>query len=156
MSERAYPERPLVGVGGVVLDREGRVLLVKRAREPQRGRWSFPGGLLRLGETAEEGLRREIREETGLEVEVGPLVTAFDRIQRDEDGRVRYHYVILDYLCRAPDGGIPAAASDAEEARFVERESLGELATTPGLGPVVERAARLRRQREAGAEPQDG
>ncbi len=110
---------PLVGVGGVIVQ-EGRVLLVRRGTEPLRGRWSIPGGLIEVGEMLGEAVAREVREETGLEVEPVALVELLDRIHR-EDGRVRYHYVIADYLCRVT-GGTLKAASDADEVRWVDRE----------------------------------
>jgi len=116
--QREYPETPLVGVGAVVVDR-GRVLLVRRGREPLMGHWSLPGGMLELGESLEAGVIREIKEETGLIVEPLRLIELLDRIHRDGE-RVRYHYVIADYLCRVV-GGELKAASDAEAVRWVER-----------------------------------
>src|SRR5208337_1183598 len=96
--EREYPQAPLVGVGAVIVYQD-RVLLVRRATEPLKGRWTLPGGMLELGETLAQGVAREVREETGLEVEVVELVEILDRIHRQGD-RVRFHYVIADYLCR--------------------------------------------------------
>jgi ADP-ribose pyrophosphatase YjhB (NUDIX family) len=115
---REYPEAPLVGVGAVVVD-QGRVLLVRRGTEPLKGHWSLPGGLLDLGESLASGVVREVREETGLMVEPVELIELLDRIHRDGD-RVRYHYVIADYLCRVV-GGELLAASDADAVRWVER-----------------------------------
>ncbi len=116
--EREFPMTPLVGVGAVVVD-GGRVLLVRRGREPLKGQWSLPGGMLELGESLAAGVVREVREETGLEVEPVELVELLDRIHREGE-RVRYHYVIADYLCRVT-GGALQAASDAEAVRWVER-----------------------------------
>ncbi len=116
--EREFPQAPLVGVGAVVVD-EGRVLLVRRGSEPLKGHWTLPGGMLEVGETLAAGVAREVREETGLEVEPVELVELLDRIHR-EGGRVRYHYVIADYLCRVT-GGELRAASDADAVRWVER-----------------------------------
>jgi len=116
--QREFPETPLVGVGAVVVQ-EGRVLLVRRGKEPLREQWSLPGGMLEVGEALADGAAREVREETGLTVEPVELVELLDRIYR-EDGRVRYHYVIADYLCRVL-GGELKAESDADEARWVER-----------------------------------
>jgi len=116
--EREYPQAPLVGVGAVIV-LEDRVLLVRRATEPLKGRWTLPGGMLELGETLSQGVAREVREETGLEVEVVELVEILDRIHREGD-RVRFHYVIADYLCRVT-GGTLRAASDAGAVRWVER-----------------------------------
>jgi 8-oxo-dGTP diphosphatase len=119
MLQREFPAAPLIGVGAVIVQQD-RVLLVKRATEPARGRWSIPGGLIDVGETLAEAVIREVREETGLDVEPLELVELLDRIYRDGD-RVRYHYVIADYLCRVV-GGTLHAASDADAARWVERD----------------------------------
>ena len=103
MSEsRQYPERPIVGVGAVIVD-EGKVLLIRRRYEPLKGEWSLPGGMVEIGETLESALMREMLEETGLRVDVGPVVEVFDRIMRDEQQRVRYHFVLVDYLCWPAD-----------------------------------------------------
>jgi ADP-ribose pyrophosphatase YjhB (NUDIX family) len=115
--QREYPAGPLLGVGAVVID-QGRVLLVRRGREPLKGHWTLPGGLLELGESLHAGVMREVLEETGLTVEPLELVDLVDRIHREED-RVRYHYVIADYLCRVT-GGALQAASDAAEVRWIE------------------------------------
>jgi ADP-ribose pyrophosphatase YjhB (NUDIX family) len=118
MLQREFPIAPLVGVGAVIVH-EGRVLLVQRGREPMKGRWTIPGGLIEVGESLHEAVVRETREETGLDVEPIELVELLDRIHREE-GRVRYHYVIADYLCRVT-GGTLAAADDAAAVRWVER-----------------------------------
>lgn len=120
--QREFPGAPIVGIGAVVVDR-GRVLLVQRGREPSKGKWSLPGGALELGESLVEGIVREVKEETGLEVEALELIELVDRIVRQpapEGGRIRYHYVIADYLCRVV-GGELQAASDADAVRWVER-----------------------------------
>jgi mutator protein MutT len=115
------PRQPAVGVGGVVI-RDGRVLLIRRGKEPLRGRWLVPGGTVELGETLEEAVVREVREETGLEVAPGEVLTVFDRIDR-QGSRILYHYVIVDYLCEYV-AGEARAGSDAEAVAFVAKEEL--------------------------------
>jgi ADP-ribose pyrophosphatase YjhB (NUDIX family) len=114
-----YPERPIVGVGAVVVH-DGRALIVKRAHDPRKGEWSLPGGRVELGETLVDATRREILEESGLEVTVGDIVEVFDRIHQ-ADGRVRYHFVIVDFLC-VWTGGLLRAGDDAEDAAWVTGE----------------------------------
>ncbi len=116
--EREFPATPLVGVGAVVVQ-DARVLLVRRGTEPLKGHWTLPGGMLEVGESLTAGAVREVREETGLDVEPIELIELLDRIHR-EGQRVRYHYVIADYLCRVT-GGQLRAASDAAAVRWVER-----------------------------------
>ncbi len=138
MLQREFPAAPLVGVGAIIVH-EGRVLLVLRGTEPARGRWSIPGGLIEVGEALAEAVIREVREETGLQVEPLELVELLDRIHRDGD-RVRYHYVIADYLCRVV-GGTLHAASDADAARWVERaewNSNGAIVLDPITVRVIE------------------
>jgi mutator protein MutT len=114
-------DRPAVGVGAVLIH-EGRVLLIRRGKEPLRGRWVVPGGTVEVGETLQEALVREVREETGLVVKPLDVVTVFDRIER-EGAAVHYHYVIIDYLCEYVSG-TPRAASDAEAVALVAPEEL--------------------------------
>jgi mutator protein MutT len=111
-----------VGVGAVIVDRN-RVVLVKRAHEPLKGEWSLPGGAVEVGETLVEAVRREVREETGLDVRIGPVVEVLDRIHRSDDGRVEFHYVLVDYLC-APASGTLAPCSDAADAHWVSVDDL--------------------------------
>jgi 8-oxo-dGTP diphosphatase len=140
---RRYPERPIVGVAGIVLDGE-RVLLVRRAAAPQQGLWSLPGGALEVGETIVDGLRREIREETGLEAHVGPLVEVFERILHDSAGAAEYHYVLLDYLC-VMEGGALKPGDDAADAAWFERAAVELLDITAGTPAVIEKAFRMRK-----------
>jgi ADP-ribose pyrophosphatase YjhB (NUDIX family) len=131
---REYPERPIVGVGAVVVD-DDRVLLVRRGHEPLKGEWSIPGGAVELGETLEAACAREVREETGLDVDVGPFLEVFDRIRRDAAGRTQFHYVLVDFVCR-PVGGTLACASDAIDVRWtlpIELADLGVRAVTVGV-----------------------
>jgi 8-oxo-dGTP diphosphatase len=137
-SGREYPSRPIVGVGGVVFV-GGRVLLVKRRFEPLAGRWSLPGGALEVGETLAEGLAREMKEETGLDVDVGPVLDVFDRITRDEQGRARFHYVLVDYLCSVR-AGTPVAGSDVAEVALAETGDLGRYDLTLKTVEVIGRA----------------
>jgi 8-oxo-dGTP diphosphatase len=139
-SSREFPERPIAGVGGIVIDAaRDRVLLVRRAAEPLAGHWSIPGGALEVGESLAEGVAREVLEETGVEVEVREVVEVLDRVLRLPDGRVQYHYVLIDYLCR-PLRGDPAAGSDASEARWVSRVDLPAYALHPETLAVIEQA----------------
>lgn len=119
---RAYPQRPLVGVGAVIVD-ASRVVVVRRAGEPLKGQWSIPGGLIETGETLQAAVVRETKEETGLTVQVGELLEVFDRITLDPEGRVQYHFVLLDFLCR-PVSGQLRAAGDAAEARWLTDQEL--------------------------------
>ncbi len=122
-NSRRYPTRPIVGVGAVILMDDGRVVLVKRGHEPLKGEWSLPGGMVELGETLEAGVAREILEETGLTVDVGPLVELFDRIVVDEAGAVQYHFVLADYLCRPRQGRL-LAGTDVDEVAAADPDAL--------------------------------
>ena len=141
---RRYPSRPFLGVGALIFD--GRnLLLVERGKEPLKGYWSLPGGIVETGEKLEEGIRREVREETGLEVEPTSVFEIFERIMPDAEGRPEYHYVLIDYLCRAV-GGHLAAASDVSNVAWVPEQNLGQYRLTEGTLAVVERAfAKLQR-----------
>jgi 8-oxo-dGTP diphosphatase len=114
---REYPAHPVVGVGAVVV-RDGRALIVRRAHEPRKGEWSLPGGMLDLGESLAGAARREVKEETGLDVQLGPIIETFDRVHRDAEGRIRYHFVIVDFVCWS-DAGDAIAGSDAEAVAWV-------------------------------------
>jgi ADP-ribose pyrophosphatase YjhB (NUDIX family) len=139
---RAYPSQPVAGVGAIVLQQDD-VLLVRRGNEPQKGLWSAPGGALELGESLQQGVRREVLEETGVEVRVLQLAEVFERIMTDDRGAVEYHYVLLDYLCE-PVGGALSAGDDAAEAAWVNRADLSARSLTPGLERVIEKAFQLR------------
>lgn len=120
------------------------MVLIKRKYEPLAGRWSIPGGTLEVGESLEEGVARELAEETGLLVRVGPLVEVFDRILRDEDGRVKYHFVLVDYLC-LPVGGRLEAGDDVSEAEWVRLDGLEPYELTQKATEVLRRAERMPR-----------
>ncbi len=117
---RLYPDKPMVGVG-ILIKKGDEYLLIKRTAEPDAGLWSIPGGLVEIGERAVDAAVREAEEETGLEVEVEKVLGVVDKIIRDEDSEIKYHFVILDYLA-SPKGGSLAASSDALDARWVKAE----------------------------------
>ena len=146
---REYPDRPIVGVAGVVICGDS-VLLVRRGKEPMMGSWSLPGGALKLSERVEEGVRREVCEETGVAVRPVELVEVLDRISRDESGRVRYHYVLLDWLCVPETAGgslpRPVAGSDAEAAVWAHSKALAPFALEAATLRVIERAASRARE----------
>jgi mutator protein MutT len=123
--KREYPETPLVGVGAIIIE-DGRVVLVKRGHPPLEGKWSIPGGVLEMGETLRKAAVREALEETGLTVEPGELLGVFERVIPDEQGRMRYHYVLIDFLCRRVAGELQAG-DDAHEVRWFRREELAAL-----------------------------
>ena len=132
---REYPDSPLVGVGAVVIQ-ENRVLLIRRGQPPLLGEWSLPGGVLECGETLREAVAREAREETGLLIETGEMLGVYERVIRDDERRVRYHYVLLDFLCR-PVGGDLKAGSDAADARWFTRDELPALNLAYDANDVV-------------------
>ncbi len=152
-AKREYPDQPVVGVGGVVIS-DGRALLIRRGSEPLKGEWSIPGGTLELGETLEEGVRRELREETGLEVRVLELIEVFERIFPEQDGkpvragRPQFHFVILDYLCET-SGGVPRPGSDVTDVALVSEEELPRYNLTPTATRVLRKAFTLARARAA-------
>lgn len=123
--KREYPETPLVGVGAIVIEGD-RVALVKRGHAPLQGKWSIPGGVLEVGETLRKAVVREVLEETGLTIEPGELLGVFERVLPDEHGRMKYHYVLIDFLCRRAAGEL-AAGDDAEDARWFRRNELAKL-----------------------------
>jgi len=141
---RQYPERPIVGVGAVIVD-EGRVVLIKRKYEPLKGHWSLPGGMVEIGETLESALSREMLEETGLRVDVGPVIEVFDRIMHDEQKRVRYHFVLIDYLCW-PAGGTLTPGSDVDAAIWVDPVALTQYDLTEKATSVIQRGLTLARE----------
>lgn len=135
---REYPEWPIIGVGGVVVH-EHKVLLVRRAHPPMQGDWSIPGGALEVGETLVEALRRELLEETGLTVTPVGVLEVLDRIVRDEQGRTRFHYVLIDYLCHTEEA-VACAASDATDCCWVSPEELAAYGLRPDTLRVLDKA----------------
>ena len=138
--QREFPEHPLVGVGAIIIE-AGGVVLVKRAHPPIQGQWSIPGGVLEIGEMVRETAIREAREETGLMVEPDELLGVYDRILRDPEQRVQYHYVLIDFLCRRV-GGELHAASDAAEVGWFRREDLDRLNLAEDTLDVIEKGFR--------------
>ncbi len=137
-SDRIYPSRPMVGVGAVVWD-GARVLLERRGRPPAQGSWSLPGGLIEIGETAEDAVRREVHEECGIEVAIGPVLGLFEPIQCDLDGKVRYHFVVIDFLAHYRAGALQAG-DDAAELCWVTPAELDSYALMRATREMIERA----------------
>jgi len=142
MPTREYPDRPVVGVSGVVILRGGGIVLVQRQNPPLEGQWSLPGGVLDLGESMLEGLVREVREETGLIVVPGPLIDVIEHVERDADGRVRYHYIVVDYVCRG-GAASPKAAEDAVAVAVASPADLGSYHLASRTIDIIHRARRL-------------
>jgi mutator protein MutT len=133
---RRYPQAPLVGVGVAVFNAQGDVLLVQRGKPPSQGQWSLPGGLIDLGETLADAARREVWEETGISIQVGELVTAFEPIERDDQGQVEYHFVVLDYWAHYV-AGEAAAQDDAQAVAWVSPAKLDAYQVRPELFAVI-------------------
>ncbi len=159
MTDRSYPLRPVVGVGAVIyvtaadvsalgLPAAG-VVLIKRRLEPLAGEWSLPGGALEVGETLESAVAREVAEETGLTVGVGPLIEVCDRIMLDQQQRVQYHFVLVDYLCR-PAGGTLLAGSDAADVTIADPAALGRFGLTAKAATVIARGVAMAEGSEKG------
>ena len=138
---RSYPSQPGFGVGAVVIE-GGKVLLVRRGHAPLEGRWTLPGGLVELGETLEDGLRREVLEETGWTVRVGKQLALFDFIEKDESGRVHYHYVLADFLCERIEGDL-RAGSDVTDVRLVSPDELDAYDLTAKALEVIREGLKL-------------
>jgi len=137
---RRYPKWPLIGVGALIF-RRGRILMAQRGKQPLKGAWSLPGGALETGESLDAAVRREVHEETGLEVKPVRVFEIFERIMRDSHGAAEYHYVLIDYLCRAIGGDL-RAGDDVCRVEWVRERDLAELEITEGTLAVIERAFR--------------
>ena len=144
---REYPERPMVGVGGVVI-RDERALLIRRGSAPLEGEWSIPGGMLEIGETILDGVQRELLEETAIEVKVLDLIEVFERLTRDEAGKLKYHFVILDYLCEAVRGEA-RAGSDVTDVAWARAEELDAYSLTTTATRVFQKAFEMARGKKS-------
>jgi ADP-ribose pyrophosphatase YjhB (NUDIX family) len=149
--DRRYPKRPLVGVGAILLRRD-RILMAQRGKEPLKGWWSLPGGALETGESLADGVRREVLEETGLEIQPLGVLEIFERIMRDSDGATEYHYVLIDYVCRIT-GGTLCAGDDVCRVEWVRQRDLVKLQITEGTLGVIEKAFRERRKFKKSRDP---
>ena len=136
--KRDYPDRPLVGVGAVIVH-EGKVVIVQRGTEPLKGQWSIPGGALEVGETLRQCAVREALEETGLQIEAGEVLEVFDAIYRELDGKILYHYVLIDFACLLL-GGELKAGGDALQAKWVTLEGLAEYQVAETARKVITKA----------------
>jgi 8-oxo-dGTP diphosphatase len=136
--DRRFPAHPIPGVGALIIDHD-RILLVERGHEPLKGYWSLPGGAVETGERMEDALRREILEETGLEVAVDHLLEVLERITPGEDGKAEYHYILIDYICH-PTGGSLCASDDAARAEWFTEDEVADLKITYGTPGVIARA----------------
>jgi 8-oxo-dGTP diphosphatase len=139
--QREYPDRPLVGVAGVIIH-EGRALIVQRGQPPRQGEWTVPGGILELGEMLRSGAEREVLEETGLVVKAGDVLDVFDSIHHDPEGRTQYHYVLVDFLCTWVSGELNAA-SDVAQVRWIAREELESMPLIGFTAQVIKKAFEL-------------
>lgn len=144
--DRRYPARPVLGIGALIFSRN-RILLAERGKPPLKGYWSLPGGVLETGEELEAGIIREVFEETGLAVKPVQVAAIFERIMRDAEGKVEYHYVLIDYICRVV-GGEAKPASDVSALCWVAEQDLKRYRLTEGTLPVIRKAFRQRRKRK--------
>jgi len=143
---RRYPRWPMLGVGAIILKRD-RILMAQRGKEPLKGWWSLPGGALETGELLRDGLCREVREETGLEVRPIGVLEIFERIMRDARGAAEYHYVLIDYVCKIV-GGELRAGDDVSRVEWVKHKDLSSLQITEGTLAVIEKGFRQRKKQE--------
>ncbi|MGQ9679242.1 MAG: NUDIX hydrolase [Candidatus Bathyarchaeia archaeon] len=134
---REYPELPIPGVAAVIISNDA-ILLVKRGHEPSKGVWGLPGGVVELGETIEEAVRREVKEETGVEVSPVRLLTVLDSITKDKSGRIRYHYILFEFLCKFLRGELKAY-SDVQDAMWVSLSSLGAVDIMPWTRKFIDK-----------------
>lgn len=140
---REYPDRPMVGAGVLAIE-NGKVLLIKRGNEPNKGLWSIPGGMVRLGESPEEAAIREFKEETGLDAVIENLLGVFNVVVRDDHGRIKYHYVVIDYLGKVV-GGTLSPGSDVMDAKWFKIEELSEINTSVTVNKAVSLAMKIKK-----------
>lgn len=140
--DRRYPRRPMLGVGALIFD-EDRILMAERGGEPLKGWWSIPGGLVETGESLQDAICREVREETALNVQPLGVVEIFERIMRDAEGAAEYHYVLIDYICRI-ESGTPCSGDDVSRVEWVRQRDLPQLHITEGTLAVIEKGFRER------------
>ncbi len=136
---RQYPPAPLVGVAAIIFNEHGEALLVERGRPPSQGQWSLPGGLLDLGEPLADGVQREVMEECGVTIEIGGLVDVFEPILRDDDDRIEYHYVVIDYWARYMAGD-PCAEDDAADIGWIPLAQMVDLPMRAETRDVIHKA----------------
>lgn len=136
---REYPNRPLVGIGAVIVGSRG-VVLIKRGKPPRVGSWSLPGGAQKVGETVNDAAQREILEETNLVAEIRGLVDVVDSIHHDADGKVQYHYTLVDVLATVDDSAIPVAGGDAADARWISTDDIAKLELWSETVRIIEKA----------------
>jgi mutator protein MutT len=141
---RAYPQAPVAAVGVIIEDDQGNILLIRRANEPDQGRWSVPGGAVELGETTIHAASREVREECGVAVQMGPVVSVYDLIEPDRVGEIRFHYVIIHYLARYQTDS-PRAASDSLYVEWVPADAIPDLDMSDRLKAVIAKAREISR-----------
>ena len=144
--DRRYPKRPMLGVGALIFEQD-RILMAERGGEPLKGWWSIPGGLVEVGESLDAAVRREVREETGLDVRPLGVIEIFERIMRDSQGAAEYHYVLIDYICRV-ENGTARAGDDVSRVEWVRQADLKQFQITEGTLAVIEKGFRERGQYE--------
>ncbi|MGB6875641.1 MAG: NUDIX hydrolase [Candidatus Acidiferrales bacterium] len=144
---REYPERPIIAVGGVVIH-DSQILLIRRGQPPLEGRWSIPGGILEIGETIAEGIERELKEETGIQVRVLDLIEIYENVLRDKENELQYHFVILDYLCEFVEG-TARPGGDVTEVVWASEQQLESLSVTGAAKRVIRKAFSAVRGRAA-------
>ena len=135
---REYPEQPIIAVAALILNENGDLLLVRRNSEPGKGLWSIPGGVVELGESLDQALKREVKEETGLDIKSLKLLDVFEVVEKDYSGKIRYHYIILDYIVEKC-GGLLKPATDVSDAKWVSIEKINSYNITRSLKKLIDK-----------------